>query len=304
MKQEEHIPVMLDEVIDMLNITEGTYVDCTFGMGGYSKEILLKKNTEVIAFDQDPDLVEYAKSVKDQYGTRFSFFRENFVNLNRFIEKKVNGIVFDLGVSTFQLMRGERGFSFSKDGPLDMRMSKSGLTAKDLINKANEKQIAEIINKYGEEKKALVIAKKIKKYGEVTTTKELAEIIYSSVGRKKIGKIDRATKVFQAIRIWVNNELDCLRRGLHEATKLLNINGRIVVITFHSLEDSIIKNFFKSHTIKKISRSKYKDPEPQEESLYKILTPKPITPTSREVKRNIKSRSAKLRAAEKLKEIL
>lgn len=303
MKQEEHIPVMLDEALDMLNITEGTYVDCTFGMGGYSKGILSQENTEVIAFDQDPDVMPYVEVIKDKYGARFSFFRENFVNLNKFIEKKVNGIVFDLGVSTLQLMRGERGFSFSKDALLDMRMSKSGLTAKDLIEQASEKKLAEILTEYGEEKKAVIIAKKIKEYGRVTTTKELAEIIYSAVGTKKIGKIDRATKVFQAIRIWVNNELGSLELGLNEATKLLDINGRIVVITFHSLEDSIVKKFFKKHIVKKIARSKYKDPIAQEEPLYKILTPKPMTPTRIEVKRNRRSRSAKLRSAEKLREI-
>lgn len=302
-----HIPVMLDEMLDMLKAKEGEeYLDCTFGGGGYSKAILNSCNCFVTALDRDPNVASYAKELKKKYLDRFNFietsFAESFVLLG---EKKFDGIVCDLGVSSMQLDIAARGFSFLHDGPLDMRMSTQGATAEDFVNNAEEEELANIIYKYGDENFSRRIAKKIVEYRKnkrVDTTNILASIVRSSIGFKK-GKIDPATKTFQAIRIHINNELFEIEKFLANVQNILKIGGRLVIVSFHSLEDRIVKNFFKNNSEKNIARSKYAknlEKNISHDKWLEIINNKVLIPQLEEIKRNVRSRSAKLRAAKRI----
>ena len=280
-----HISVLPEEAIGFLNVRPGKkYIDCTLGGGGHTRAIL-EKGGEVLGIDRDQDAIDNFK-IKDQ---RSKIKKGNFRDLKEIAVtngfEKVDGILYDLGVSTHQLKTEGRGFSFGTDDSLDMRMDKTeGLTAKEVINKFTKEELYEIFTKYGEEKLAWSIADAVisaRRVGPVETTKQLAEIILSVRG--KIGKFDRthpATRVFQALRIFVNSELDSLRESLPQAVEILNKEGRLVVISFHSLEDRIVKNFIRDN--------------------LKNLTKKPIRPTDEETKNNLRARSGKLRAAEKL----
>ena len=303
-----HIPVMLDEVLKYLAPKSGeTYVDCTFGRGGYSKAILDSDDVKLFSIDCDPSAKEFAeifkKDLKDS--SRFEFIEGNFGEIEELLEKKnikkVDGIVLDLGVSSVQLDQVDRGFSFSKSAKLDMRMSQSGYSAYEFINESDEKTIADIIYKYGEENKAYKIANKIvkaRKEGPIETTVQLADIV-RSVFYKKHSKIDNATKTFQAIRIFINNELDNLENVLQASEKLLNENGRLIVVSFHSLEDSIVKQFLKVRCQKSESGSRY-IPDTAVSNFvpkFSYLSKKAIKPSDKEIKENIRSRSARMRAA-------
>jgi 16S rRNA (cytosine1402-N4)-methyltransferase len=227
-----------------------------------------------------------------------------FDNLHNIIREigvdKVDGVVFDLGVSSMQLDRGARGFSFLHEGPLDMRMSKSGISAKDFINSASEEELANVIYKYGDEYDARKIARRIVAERPISTTRELASITRSAIGFRK-SKIDLATKTFQAIRIFVNDEIGTLERALNNLDTILKPNGRAVFITFHAIEDTIIKSYFKENSLKKVSVSKYHEPQhTQDDALYRLITRKAIKPNVKEILENSRSRSAKLRAAEKI----
>lgn len=301
-----HNPVLLDEMLNMLDIKSGgKYLDCTFGAGGYSRAILAKADCFLTALDQDPTVTEFVKTIALEYKNRFKFMQINFAKAKQALSgQKFDGIVLDLGVSSMQLDQGDRGFSFQNEGALDMRMNMEGSTAAEFINNADEEEIANIIYKYGEEVQSRHIAKAIvaeRSKGLIETTGHLAEIVRSAMHYRK-AKIDPATKTFQAIRIHINRELESIKEFLNNLEDMLVEGGRIVIVSFHSLEDSLIKDFFKQHSAKKVSRSKYSKEEiPLEADKWlKILTKKPLTPSSTELAKNYRSRSAKLRAAEKI----
>lgn len=300
---QKHFPVMLPEVLENLRPCEGgLYVDATFGNGGYSEAILQAADCKVIALDRDPSVLPRVNELKQEFGSRFDFRAGQFGNFSQLVEESIDGAVFDIGVSSMQLDEAERGFSFSKEAPLDMRMSKNGTSAADLVNSLKEEDLANLIYKYGEERKSRSIARKIAEYRktkQITTTKELAEIIYTVIHRTP-NSIDPATRTFQALRIAVNNELEELEKGLSGATERLKSGGRLVIVDFHSLEDRIVKNFFKEHAGKEARSSRYMpDLTIKTGSITFSECSKAITPSQEEIAQNSRSRSAKLRYAVK-----
>ena len=300
-----HIPVLLEETINALSLkNEKFYIDATFGLGGYTRAILERKNCKVLGVDRDPDVTPAAEAMKIDFKNRFYFQNARFSQIEQLLEpsriKKVAGIVFDLGVSSPQIDQGHRGFSFKLNGPLDMRMSKEGPTAEEFINKVEEKTLANIIFELGDEVFSRRIAKNIiteRALNTITKTGQLASIIRTAVPSSKY-KIDPATKTFQAIRIYLNDEISELERGLIAAERILQPNGILAVVSFHSIEDRIIKNFFlKCSQNKNLSR--HIPDIPSKNHSLKILTKKPILPSASEIKYNTRSRSAKLRVAER-----
>ena len=300
--KQKHIPVMLKEVLENLAPRDGgLYVDATFGNGGYSEAILKAASCRVIAIDRDPNVKARAEELQALYGNRFEFRAGQFGDFADLIPEVVDGAVFDIGVSSMQLDQSERGFSFSKEAPLDMRMSCSGETAADLINTLSERELANLIYKYGEERKSRQIAARIAEYRKskpIETTKELAEIIYTVI-HKTPNSIDPATRTFQALRIAVNNELGELESGLSGAAEKLKSGGRLIVVTFHSLEDRIVKTFFNENSGKKRAVSRYMAELAQNSDALLAECSKAIAPTEEEIIRNPRSRSAKLRVAVK-----
>ncbi|XVN41224.1 MAG: 16S rRNA (cytosine(1402)-N(4))-methyltransferase RsmH [Rickettsia endosymbiont of Argas persicus] len=303
---QPHIPVMLNEMLEVLAPKAGkSYLDCTFGAGGYSKAILKSCDCYVTALDRDPNVSEEAEKIKHDYKGKFNFIETNFGNcFAKLKSKKFDGIVLDLGVSSMQLDNAERGFSFLYNGPLDMRMSGRGLSAEEFINTAEEKELADIIYKYGDETFSRRIAKKIvevRKTTRIDSTRKLADIVRSCIGFRK-GKIDSATKTFQAIRIYINNELGELERFLANIQEILKKDGRLVIVSFHSLEDRIVKNFFKENSEKPVARSKYakEDIVVNPSKWLKIITNKALVPSDEEIASNVRARSAKLRAVTRL----
>ncbi|MDD4556273.1 MAG: 16S rRNA (cytosine(1402)-N(4))-methyltransferase RsmH [Alphaproteobacteria bacterium] len=299
---QKHIPVMLKEVLESLAPQEGkTYVDATFGNGGYTQAILDSANCKVISIDRDPNVLPRVAELKAKYGNRFEFVQGEFGSISELITQPVDGFVFDIGVSSMQLDEAERGFSFSKEAPLDMRMSCSGSSAADLVNDFAEKELADLIYKYGEEVKSRHIAAKIvefRKTKRIETTTELAEIVRSVV--KKTKDVDPATKTFQALRIAVNDELGELERGLEAAKDKLVSGGKLVVVTFHSLEDRIVKNYFKEKAGRMPNVSRYlPEVKPEVEADFS-MTSKVIHPSKDEEAVNRRARSAKLRFATKI----
>ena len=305
-----HNPVMLNKVIEGLNIlSDGTYVDCTFGRGGHSKNILKKigKNGKLIAIDKDAEAEHYAKEnfTSDQ---RFFFEKSNFSNIEFIINKhcksrKVDGILLDLGVSSPQLDDPNRGFSFMREGPIDMRMDITNkMTALLWLQKADVEEISMVLKKYGEEKYSFRIAKNIKYSIEnnlLHTTLYLSKIINDCYPKSKLGKKNPATKSFQAIRIFINNELQELEKILNNCIDLIDKGGRLVVISFHSLEDRMVKNFIKIHSDGKNTISKLPiTGNNQKLSLKKIKIP--LKASDNEIENNIRARSARIRVAEKI----
>lgn len=306
----KHISVLLNESIEGLNIKEsGIYVDCTLGYAGHSKEIL-KRITRgcLFAFDQDETAIKESQKTLKEIGNNFKIINTNFVNLKSALKENnisgVDGVLFDLGVSSPQLDVDERGFSYHNDAPLDMRMDKRNkITAYDIVNNYTQEELTNIFFKYGEEEYSKNIAKKIiekRQEKPIKTTLELANIISDSVPAKRRRKSHPAKKVFQAIRIEVNNELEVFERTLKDAIELLNPGGRICVITFHSLEDRICKNIFKEYSnIDDRVKGLPHIPEEYKPKL-KLITRKAIKPSKEELDKNNRSRSAKLRIAEKI----
>jgi 16S rRNA (cytosine1402-N4)-methyltransferase len=305
-----HKSVLLEEVIKYLNLKEdGIYVDCTVGYAGHSSEILKRiKRGYLFAFDQDEEAIRYSNEKLEKIGNNFEIIKSNFINLEKELNKeKINGIdgfLFDLGVSSPQLDEGERGFSYHQDARLDMRMDKnSSLSAYEIVNEYSIDKLINIFYKYGEESFAKSIAKNIIKYREnkkIETTLELVDIIKRSVPERRKRLEHPAKKVFQAIRIEVNQELEILENSLTQAIDLLNKKGRLCVITFHSLEDRICKNLFRR--LSEIdSKVKGLPIIPEEyRPIIKLVNKKVIVPSLLEIKENNRSRSAKLRVVEKL----
>ena len=303
-----HKSVLLDECLEQLNIKEDSIiVDCTLGYAGHSSEILKKLKTGYLySFDQDDEAISFSQKKLEQIGTNFEIIRSNFKNIKEELEKrnvkKVDGILFDLGVSSPQLDEDYRGFSFHNDAVLDMRMDQTqSLSALNVVNEYSYNDLVRIFKEFGEEKFATSIARKIVKVREekeIRTTLELVEIIKSSVPEKYKREKHPARKVFQAIRIEVNKELDVFEKALTDSLELLNINGRICVITFHSLEDKLCKNIFRK--VSEVNEFFKKLPivPIEHQPKYKIITTK--NPTQNELEENNRARSAKLRVIEKI----
>ena len=300
-----HIPVLLDEVINALSLTKDEiYVDATFGLGGYTKAILNKQKCKVIAIDRDPQAKVFADNLKEIYTDRFCFKKGKFSKLGIFLNElkihKVAGIVFDLGVSSPQLNVKERGFSFKLNGPLDMRMSSEGPTADEFLDKVKENTLANIIYEFGDEVYSRRIAKNIihqRSINKIKTTGQLADIVRNAIPKKK-SKLDLATKTFQAIRIYLNDEVNELEKGLIAAEKALRPEGRLAVVSFHSIEDKIVKNFF-NKCVQNRPSSRHVPEPPKKNPSLEIITKKPILPSAQEIYINKRSRSAKLRIAKR-----
>jgi len=311
--KNSHVPVLAEEVIKNLNIRDGlTYVDGTFGAGGHSNMILSSATCNLVSIDRDPSVSIYADKTRKIFPNNFKLINGNIGRLKFLLEnngiKNIDGgILFDLGVSSMQIDNAKRGFSFRYDGPLDMRMENSGQSAADIINESDERTLNDIIFTLGEERKARRIANAIVEYRKnklITSTFELAQIVRSAIGKNPKLKIDPATKTFQALRIKVNNELSEIEKALNDAEDLLSPGARLVVICFHSLEDKIVKNFIKTrsgltpnphrHSAKIYSNINKDIPS------FKSITKKVVIADNKEIQINSRSRSAKLRAAEKL----
>ena len=303
-----HISVLLNECIENLNLKDDSViVDCTLGYGGHSSEILKRiTKGKLYSFDQDDEAIKSAKNRLDKIGNNYTIIRSNFVNLESEIKKyenSVDGILYDLGVSSPQLDEAERGFSFHNDAELDMRMDKtSPLTAYDIVNNYSYEELTNILYKYGEEKYASSIAKKIIKERElkpIKTTLELVEIIKSAVPEKYKRDKHPARKTFQAIRIEVNKELDVFESSLRQALDLVKIGGRVCVITFHSLEDKICKNIFKS--VSEVDKNLRNMPIIPDELMPKYKVIANIKPSLEELANNNRARSARLRVIERVR---
>lgn len=307
---EKHISVLLNEAIEYLNIKQsGIYVDATLGFGGHSSEILKRlSDGKLIAFDKDVTAFDYSKDRLSKISNNFLLFNEGFINIRNRCEEldfKPDGILFDLGVSSVEIDDASRGFSYMKDAPLDMRMNLNAkLTAKDVINNYKVEDLVRIFREYGEEKHALKIAKEIEKermVNPIETTLQLVSIIDKCYPFKEKRKSHPAKKVFQAVRIEVNNELDEFERTLRDCLDILNVGGRIVVITFHSLEDRICKKIFKE--VSKIDSVVKGMPNIPLELMpnYRLVTNKAIIPSDVEIRQNSRSKSAKMRVIERIK---
>ena len=299
-----HTPVLIDEVVAALAIQEGdTVVDGTFGAGGYTRALLGAGAGRVIGFDRDPDAIaEGAALVPDAISTgRLTLVEERFGQMDRVLAERgiglVDAIALDIGVSSMQLDRAERGFAFSVDGPLDMRMSKSGPTAAEFLNAADEGEIARILKVYGEEPRARSIARAIAAARPIGRTAELAAIVRRAAGFRPGQKSDPATRTFQAIRIHLNAELDELESGLAAAERALRPGGRLAVVTFHSLEDRIVKHFFRERSGGTPAGSRHRPAlvDPIEPTFERVA--KPVSPSERELAANPRARSARLRSA-------
>ncbi len=294
----KHYPVLLNEIISIITPQRGgTFIDCTFGQGGYTKKILSYKNTEVIALDRDLETKKKADLIEDEFKSRFSFKNKKFSQLDNLKLKKTNvrGVIFDLGYSYTQIKDPKKGLSFNFIGDLNMKMGLNDFSAKEAINKLDVRELEKIFKYFGEEKESKRIAKKIviEREKRQIDTKKLVEIIEKTT-RKKSFKTHKATKVFQALRIFVNKEISELIYGLIAASKVLKKDGVLAVVTFHSLEDKIVKYFFKSLSENK-SISRYVPELNQPNTLFKMIKKKPITPSQKELNENMPSRSAKLR---------
>lgn len=308
---EKHISVLLQESIDALNLQENSViVDCTLGYGGHSSKILAKiKKGFLFAFDQDSEAIRHSTDRLSKVGTNFTIIKSNFVNLKEKLEEqgveKVDGVLFDLGVSSPQLDEAERGFSYHEDARLDMRMDQDNpLSAYEVVNNYSKEELARIFYKYGEDKFSNNIAKKIVEYRRekpIETTLELVEVIKTAVPMKFRMDKHPARQIFQAIRIEVNKELDVIEPALEQALSMLKVGGRVAVITFHSLEDRLVKNYFKEQTaIPEIAKGM---PNIPEEYLpdFKLVVNKAIEPSKEELEMNPRARSAKLRVIERIK---
>ncbi|WP_440908259.1 16S rRNA (cytosine(1402)-N(4))-methyltransferase RsmH [Candidatus Pelagibacter sp.] len=299
-KMQKHYPVLLKEIISVISPQHGgTFIDCTFGQGGYTRKILDFNNTKVIALDRDIESEKIANQLKQNFEDRFIFKNIKFSQLTNLKLKNENirGVIFDLGYSYTQIKDPQKGLSFDTSGKLNMQLGLNTFSAEDAINKLDEKELEKIFKFFGEEKEAKYIARNILKERSKNKidTKSLVEIIDKSKKRKNF-KVHNATKVFQALRIFVNKEISELIFGLINAAKVLKKGGILGVVTFHSLEDKIVKYFFKSLSENK-SISRYSPVIEQSETLFNLIQKKPIIPSRDEVTKNPPSRSAKFRYA-------
>jgi 16S rRNA (cytosine1402-N4)-methyltransferase len=301
-----HQPVLLAEVLRLLVPQPGKLiVDGTLGGGGHA-EALLRAGAQVIGIDQDADALAHATKRLSGFGEAFRFVRANFSQVQAVLDElgvsALDGALLDIGVSSWQLDAAERGFSFQKDGPLDMRMDqRAGVTAADLVNEADESELLRIFRTYGEEPAARRVAAQIVRERarlKYETTFDLVRVIEMVLPRR--GKTHPATRVFQALRIAVNRELDVLESALESFTPLLAPGGRLAVITFHSLEDRIVKHFFKARSVAFLDRPEWPEPRPNPDYFFKLITPHPVIAGEEEQQQNPRARSAKLRVVERI----
>ena len=297
-----HFPVMLKEIIEICSPKKGgNFVDCTFGSGGYTKELLKFPNTKVIALDRDKGAITEAEKLKKKFSKRFSFYNEKFSNLDLIINEKndIDTFIFDLGISSNQLLDLDRGFSFKSNKRIDMNMGLSEISAEEVLNDFDEKNLKLIIKTFGEEKEGSRIAKNIVRAREkkrISLVPEFVKIIEESKRKIFKKKINVCTKTFQALRIFVNKEITELVEGIAKATKFLKADGKIVVVTFHSIEDKIIKFFFNHYSKNRSKPSRYlPEDEAQIPILFQKNNNKFLKASPEEIKINPKSRSAKLR---------
>jgi 16S rRNA (cytosine1402-N4)-methyltransferase len=304
-----HIPVMLSEVLAQLDPKDGEIiVDGTFGAGGYSQAILESADCKIIAIDRDPEAFRLSGELATAYPGRVLAVLGRYSEMVELAASEgfnsVRGVVLDLGVSSMQLDEPSRGFSFSQDGPLDMRMGQGGASARDIVNSLGEQELAEVLFKLGEERRSRAIAKAIVKRraeAPIATTAELADIVAGVLGLTREEKKHPATRTFQGLRLYLNEELDELARGLSAAERLLEAGGRLAVVTFHSLEDRIAKRFFASRSAPPPRASRHlpeaggEIPAPS----FRLLNRRPVEPNQAEISRNPRARSARLRAAER-----
>ena len=297
-----HFPVMLSEIIKISSPSKGgTFVDCTFGGGGYTKALLKFPKTKVIGIDRDNSANFIAKKLEQKFKKRFKFYQIKFSDLDKAIEKNVDTIIFDLGLSSIQLKNLKRGFSFNSKDELDMTMGINGISAKEVVNNFSEGQLKSIIKTLGEERDAASIAKnivKVRALKEITKVNQLTNIIEKSKKKNFSTKINPSTKTFQALRIFVNKETTELINGIIKASQILKPGGKILIVSFHSIEDKIIKYFFKNFSKNRSKPSRYL-PEAQNDNfcLFENYSHKAIKPSKNEIKKNNPSRSAKLRYA-------
>jgi 16S rRNA (cytosine1402-N4)-methyltransferase len=300
-----HVPVMLAEVLEALEPRDGAhYLDGTFGGGGYARGLLQAAECSVVGIDRDPDAIARGRDLTARYAGRLTVVQGRFSEMGSLLaqygETQSDGVVLDLGVSSFQFDMPERGFSFREDGPLDMRMSKSGPSAADLVNTADEKTLAEIIRRLGEERHARRIARAIVAARPLTRTRELADLIAKAVGPAAVRQpIHPATRTFQALRIYVNDELGELERGLSAAERVLKTGGRLAVVAFHSLEDRIVKRFLAERSKAPAQSRHAPEAHNPHKQTFRLVWSRPRVPSADEIAKNPRARSARLRAAER-----
>ena len=301
--EKKHFPVLLDELIKIISPRySGTFLDCTFGQGGYTEKILENPKNKVIAFDRDINAIELSEKFKKHFKDRFEFKHKKFSEIKITNTEKIKGIIFDLGYSTDQIFQDEKGLSFNFKGKLNMKMGLNSFSAHEAVNLLNKEELAKIFKYFGDERHARKIAYKIIKRREINllTTKDLVEIINKEKKNYNY-KINKSTKIFQSLRIFVNKEISELIYGLINAYNLLPINSYIIVVTFHSLEDKIVKFFFKNYSEeKKVSR--YLPNSKNNNKVFELIEKKAILPSLDEIKKNPPSRSAKLRYVKKTKD--
>ncbi len=304
-----HVPVLAHEVVEALRPRDGgRYLDGTFGAGGYASAMLDRARCHVIAIDRDPDAIAAGQALAERYAPRLRLIEGRFGDMAELLSaegvEEVDGVALDLGVSSMQFDQPDRGFSFRASGPLDMRMERSGPSAADLVNEADEAELADIIWRYGEERKSRRVARAIveaRKHKRIETTGELAEIVRRAVGPRGRDESDPATRTFQALRIAVNDELGELERGLAAAERVLAPGGRLAVVSFHSLEDRAVKDFVRVRSGRVPAPSRHAPPAAGDRpATLSDLTRKPVVPSAAEIAANPRARSARLRVAEKL----
>lgn len=309
MSAVRHVPVMVHEVVEALQPRDGgRYLDGTFGAGGYTTAMLDRADCQVIAIDRDPDAIAAGQVLAERYAPRLRLIEGRFGDMADLLSAEgvedVDGVALDLGVSSMQFDQADRGFSFRASGPLDMRMEKNGASAADLVNEGDETELADIIWRYGEERRSRRVARAIveaRRTKRIDTTGELAEIVRRAVGPQGRDESDPATRTFQALRIAVNDELGELERGLAAAEQVLASGGRLAVVSFHSLEDRAVKEFVRARAGRTPSPSRHAPPRAgEQDATLRDLTRKPMVPSEAEVAANPRARSARLRVAEKL----
>ena len=303
----QHIPVMVPEILKYLEVSSGgRYIDCTLGEGGHTKSLLEASNPggEVLGIDADHEAIEVSKNRLEEYGERFIYDNSNFKNIKKIAMKSkfvpCHGILFDLGVSSLQLDKESRGFSFRRKAPLDMRFSiNQTLTAQDVLNTFSESEISDILYQYGEERQSRKIAKLIIENRPLSNADELSDLIKKNI-RQTNYKINPSTKTFQALRIYINEELNSLSQALEQSLEILGVGGRMAVISYHSIEDRIVKNFFKKESKYCICPPNITECDCGHFPKLKIITKKPVSPSQSEIDANKRSRSAKLRVVERI----
>lgn len=295
-----HIPVLIRPILAHLAPVSGVWLDGTFGAGGYARALLDAGADQVIGVDRDPTALDMAREWSAGYGDRLRLVQGNFAQLDQHAGGPVDGIVLDLGVSSMQLDQAERGFSFGKDGPLDMRMSQSGPSAADLVNSAPEEVLADILYHYGEERASRRIARAIgraRAEGAITTTLHLSEIVASCLPRPKPGQSHPATRSFQALRIAVNTEFESLVQGLEAAERALRLGGKLAVVSFHSLEDRIVKRFLQLRAGQGGRANRYAPEAPADAPRFTLIEKRGVSADAEELAQNPRARSARLRMA-------